>query len=84
MLARIGRSKVFSLIVNEGLQTALVGAAVAVVGAVASARVLRGLLYGVETFDWGIYAGIIASTSPSGARRGLSSSMAPVVSLHAE
>ena len=54
------RSQITRRYLGQGLRVALVGCACGLVMAVASARLLSGMLYGVSTFDGKTFAGVIA------------------------
>jgi ABC-type lipoprotein release transport system permease subunit len=45
------KCNVFSLVIGQGMKLALAGVGLGVLAALALARVMRGLLYGVEPFD---------------------------------
>jgi ABC-type antimicrobial peptide transport system permease subunit len=53
-------SDVISLIVRQGLRMVAIGLVVGLAGALALARLLTGLLYGISSWDVGAYLGTIA------------------------
>ncbi len=55
------RRRLAALVVREGLAVALVGVTIGLAGALAFARVLRGLLYGVAPSDAGVLAASAAA-----------------------
>jgi ABC-type antimicrobial peptide transport system permease subunit len=54
------RSQITTRYLKQGLRVALIGCACGLVMAVASARLLSGMLYGVSSFDPKTFAGVIA------------------------
>jgi putative ABC transport system permease protein len=54
------RSQITTRYLSQGLKVALIGCACGLVMAVASARLLSGMLYGVSSFDARTFAGVIA------------------------
>jgi ABC-type antimicrobial peptide transport system permease subunit len=53
------RSQITARYLTQGLRVALIGCACGLVMAVASARLLSGMLYGVSSFDAKTFAGVI-------------------------
>ena len=52
------RDQVVRLVMRQGMQLVTMGAAIGLVGAVAAARMLRGLLYGTGSFDLVAFVGV--------------------------
>jgi len=50
------RDQVLRMILTEGMSLALLGLAFGLLGAIAVGRILKGMLYGVATFDFGVFA----------------------------
>jgi putative ABC transport system permease protein len=52
------REQVLALILKEGLALALIGVGLGLIGAGLVGRAMRGMLYGVGTFDVSAFAGV--------------------------
>jgi putative ABC transport system permease protein len=50
------RDQVLRMILTEGMSLALLGLAFGLLGAIAVGRILKGMLYGVATLDFGVFA----------------------------
>jgi ABC-type antimicrobial peptide transport system permease subunit len=55
--------QVLALVVGEGMRVTAVGIALGLAGALAAARLLQGLLYGVRATDAAVYAGVALLTA---------------------
>ena len=83
------RTAVTGMVINAGLRLTLIGLAVGVPAAIASARVLRTMMYGVSEHDPATLAACVALFIVTGATAGLvpalrAANVDPAVALRAE